>query len=142
MKTVRQLLDQKGSRVITTTPDTTVYDALLVMAEMGIGALVVMDGDRLVGIMSERDYARSVILRGKASKTTPVSDIMTSKVLTVGYGSTIEECMNLMTDKRVRHLPVVHEGRLVGLLSIGDIVKETIEHQRFLISQLENYITS
>jgi CBS domain-containing protein len=142
MKTVRQLLDQKGSRVLSTTPASTVYDALLIMAEMGIGALVVLDGDRLVGIMSERDYARSVILRGKASKTTQVSEIMTSQVLTVGYDNTVEECMNLMSDKRVRHLPVVHEGKVVGLLSIGDIVKETIEHQKFLISQLENYIKS
>ncbi|HEY3327167.1 MAG TPA: CBS domain-containing protein [Novimethylophilus sp.] len=140
MKTVRQLLEQKGSRVLSTTPDATVYDALLIMAEMEVGALVVMDGDRLAGIISERDYARNVILRGKTSKTTSVSEIMTSKVLTISFNTTIEQCMNLMTDKRVRHLPVVDDGKVVGLLSIGDIVKETIEHQKFLISQLENYI--
>lgn len=140
MKTVRQLLEQKGSRVLNIAPDATVYDALSIMAEMEVGALVVMDGDRLAGIISERDYARSVILRGKSSKTTPVSEIMTSKVLTISFETTVEECMSLMTNQRVRHLPVVDDGKVVGLLSIGDIVKETIEHQKFLISQLEKYI--
>jgi CBS domain-containing protein len=141
MKTVRQLLEQKGSRVLSTTPDSTVYDALQMMADNEVGALVVLEDEKLVGIISERDYARSVILRGKSSKTTPVRDIMTSKVLTINFNTTIEQCMNLMTDKRVRHLPVVEGGSLVGLLSIGDIVKEIIQHQEFVINQLENYIT-
>jgi CBS domain-containing protein len=141
MKTVRQLLEQKGSRVLSTTPDSTVYDALQMMADNEVGALVVLEDEKLAGIISERDYARSVILRGKSSKTTPVRDIMTSKVLTINFNTTIEQCMNLMTDKRVRHLPVVEGGSLVGLLSIGDIVKEIIQHQEFVINQLENYIT-
>lgn len=141
MKTVRQLLEQKGGRVLSTSPDASVYDALQIMADNEVGALVVLEGEKLAGIISERDYARNVILRGKTSKTTPVKEIMTSKVLTINFNTTIEQCMNLMTDKRVRHLPVVEGGNLVGLLSIGDIVKEIIQHQEFVINQLENYIT-
>jgi CBS domain-containing protein len=142
MKTVRQLLENKGSRVFSTSPDTTVYDALLVMAEMEIGALVVLDGNQLAGIFSERDYARNVVLKGKTSRETPVRDIMTSRVFSVGPTNTVEDCMNLMSDKRIRHLPVVDDGKIVGMLSIGDLVKETIAHQQFLINQLENYIKS
>lgn len=141
MKTVRQLLDAKGSKIYSTTPAATVFEALQIMAEAGVGALVVLDGEQLVGIFSERDYARNVILKGKSSKSTPVADIMTSRLITVTPGHTVEDCMNLMTDKRVRHLPVVENGRLIGLLSIGDVVKETIEYQQFLIQQLERYIT-
>ena len=142
MKTVHQLLKEKGSRVLTTTPDSTIYSALLIMAEMEIGALVVMEGDRIAGIFSERDYARNVILKGRSSKETPVKEIMISKVITISPTDTVEDCMNLMTDKHIRHLPVVSEGKLVGLLSIGDIVKETIAHQQFLIGELEKYIKS
>lgn len=141
MKTVRQLLEQKGGRVLSTSPDASVYDALQIMADNEVGALVVLEGEKLAGIISERDYARNVILRGKTSKTTPVKEIMTSKVLTINFNTTIEQCMNLMTDKRVRHLPVVESGNLVGVLSIGDIVKEIIQHQEFVINQLESYIT-
>lgn len=142
MKTVRQLLEIKGNRVLTTTPDTSIYDALLVMAEMEIGALLVMDGERVAGIFSERDYARNVVLKGKTSKETPVKEIMTANVISVTLDDTVEECMNLVTNKRIRHLPVMKDGKVVGMLSIGDLVKETISHQQFLISQLENYIKS
>ncbi|GBG13911.1 histidine kinase [Novimethylophilus kurashikiensis] len=142
MKTVRQLLEIKGNRVLSTTPDASVYDALLIMAEMEVGALVIMDGDQVAGIFSERDYARNVVLKGKTSRETPVRDIMTSKVISVAPENTVEDCMNLMSDKRIRHLPVLDHGKIVGMLSIGDLVKETIAHQQFLISQLENYIKS
>lgn len=141
MKTVCQLLDAKGRKVYSTTPTATVFEALQTMAEAGVGALVVLDGEQLVGIFSERDYARNVILKGKSSKSTPISDIMTSQLITVTPGHTVEDCMNLMTDNHVRHLPVLENGRLIGLLSIGDVVKETIEYQQFLIQQLERYIT-
>jgi CBS domain-containing protein len=142
MKTVRQLLEIKGNRVLSTTPDASVYQALLIMAEMEVGALVVMDGDQVVGIFSERDYARNVVLKGKTSRETPVRDIMTSKVISITPENTVEDCMNLVSDKRIRHLPVMDHGKIVGMLSIGDLVKETIAHQQFLISQLENYIKS
>jgi CBS domain-containing protein len=142
MKTVRQLLEIKGNRVLSTTPDASVYQALLIMAEMEVGALVVMDGDQVVGIFSERDYARNVVLKGKTSRETPVQDIMTAKVISVTPENTVEDCMNLMSDKRIRHLPVLDNSKIVGMLSIGDLVKETIAHQQFLISQLENYIKS
>jgi len=142
MKTVRQLLEMKGNRVLSTTPDTSVYDALLVMAEMEIGALIVMEGERLAGIFSERDYARNVVLKGKTSRETPVREIMTASVITVAPEQTVEDCMNLMSNKRIRHLPVLENGKVVGMLSIGDLVKETIAHQQFLISQLESYIKS
>lgn len=142
MKTVRQLLEIKGHQVLSTTPDTSVYDALLIMAEMEIGALLVLDGERLAGIFSERDYARNVVLKGKTSKETPIKEIMTSNVISVTPEQTVEECMNLVTNKRIRHLPVLENDKIIGMLSIGDLVKETITHQQFLISQLENYIKS
>ena len=142
MKTVRDLLKQKGREVWSVAPDSTVYDALQLMADKNIGALLVIDGGRPVGIFSERDYARQVILKGKASKDTPVRDIMTSRVVFVRPEQSIEECMALMTDKRFRHLPVLEEGRLAGLLSIGDVVKAVISEKDFLIEQLANYISS
>jgi CBS domain-containing protein len=142
MKTVHQLLKEKGSRVLTTTPDSTIYDALQIMAEMEVGALVVVDGDKLTGIFSERDYARNVVLKGRTSRVTPVREVMISQVITIAPTDTVEDCMNLMTNKRIRHLPVVNDGKLVGLLSIGDIVKETIAYQQFLIGELEKYIVS
>lgn len=142
MKTVHQLLQSKGSYVISVLSDTTVYDALLIMAEKQIGAVAVMDGEHLAGIFSERDYAREVVLKGRTSKTTPVKDIMSSKVITVALDNTVEDCMNLITNKRIRHLPVLHNGKVTGILSIGDLVKETIAEQQLLIQQLESYIQS
>ena len=144
MKTVRQLLDAKGGPTLSVSSDATVYEALVIMAEKHIGALLVMDEDRLVGIFSERDYARNVVLKGKSSKDTPIKEIMTpgTLLITVNPGQTVEECLNLVTDKRIRHLPVLEEGKVVGVLSIGDLVKATIEYQQFLIKQLESYIHS
>ena len=142
MKTVHQLLQSKGSDVLSVTSDTTVYEALLIMADKHIGAVVVMDGEHLAGIFSERDYAREVVLKGRTSKTTPVKDIMSSKVITVALDNTVEDCMNLITNKRIRHLPVLHNGKVTGILSIGDLVKETIAEQQLLIQQLESYIQS
>lgn len=141
MVTVSQCLKSKGQAVWTTRPDISVYEALEMMAEKDIGALLVMDGDRLVGIFSERDYARKVILQGKSSRDTWVSEIMTPKVVYVRPQHTIEECMALMTEKRIRHLPVLDGEHLVGVISIGDVVKAIISEQKFVIEQLEHYIT-
>ncbi|RME49009.1 MAG: CBS domain-containing protein [Chloroflexi bacterium] len=140
MKSVRQLLEAKGYDVWSIAPDASVYDALKLMAEKDVGALLVMEGEKLVGIISERDYARKVILKGKSSMQTPVREIMTSKVISVRPESTIGECMALMTDKRIRHLPVLEGDQVVGVISIGDVVKTIISEQEFLIQQLENYI--
>lgn len=141
-KTVARLLEAKGEQVWTIGPDATVFESLQLLAEKGIGAVpVVDDGGGLVGILSERDYARKVALHDRESTSTLVRDIMTEKVETVGRHTTTAECMELMTDRRIRHLPVVEEGRLVGLISIGDVVRAVIEEQRFLIEQLESYIT-
>lgn len=142
MKTVRQLLDEKGHEILSIRPESMVFDALKVMAAHRVGALVVMEGDRLAGIFSERDYAREVALKGKTSKTTPVSEIMSQKVIIVSPENTVEDCMNLMSGKRIRHLPVVENDKVIGVLSIGDLVKETIAYQQFLIQQLESYIRS
>ncbi len=141
MKTIRQLLENKGHDVLSATPDTSVYEALELMAEHNIGALLVLDGDNLVGIFSERDYARKVVLKGKSSRGTVLGEIMSHKVACVGADQTIEECMALMTDKRIRHLPVLENDQLVGVISIGDVVKVVISEPEFLITQLENYIT-
>ena len=140
--TVRDLLKTKGSDVFSVSPDCTVFEALEKLAARNIGAVLVLEGARLVGILSERDYARQVILKGKASKDTPVREIMTTSVVCVHPDRTIEECMALMTDKRFRHLPVVSDGRLLGVLSIGDVVKAMLDQQRFKIEQLESYIAS
>lgn len=142
MKTVQQLLEIKGHRVFSVAPDSPVYDALLIMAENRVGALVVLEGEHLAGIFSERDYAREVALKGKTSRTTPVRDVMSITVITVSPEDTVESCMNLMSGKRIRHLPVVENGKVIGVLSIGDLVKETIAYQQFLIKQLESYIQS
>jgi CBS domain-containing protein len=142
MKTVRQLLEAKGGAIHSVSPDARVFDALKLMAEKEIGALMVTSGGALVGIMSERDYARKVILHGKSSHDIPVRDIMTSHVVTVTPGQTVDQCMALMTSKRIRHLPVTDAGRLVGLVSIGDLVKEVIADQEQTIRQLESYIHS
>jgi CBS domain-containing protein len=140
MKTVHQLLESKGRAIVSVPPNAKVIDALRVMAERGIGAVLVVDNDRLVGIMSERDYARKVILKGKSSQETHVREIMTERVIYVRPQQTVPECMAVMTNKRVRHLPVLDGDRLVGVLSLGDLVKETISEQEFIIQQLENYI--
>lgn len=140
MKTVMQLLQGKTTGVHTIGPDAPVIDALKQMAERGIGALPVVDSEKLVGILSERDYARKVILQGKSSRDTPVREIMTTRVVCVGPQRTVEECMALMTDKRIRHLPVIDHGNLIGVLSIGDLVKEVISEQQYTIAQLESYI--
>jgi len=141
MKTVRDVLKAKGGVVFAAEPDDTVYSALTTMAEQNIGALLVREGARVVGIFSERDYARQVILKGKASKDTPIRDVMTTRVVFVRPEQNIEECMALMTDKHIRHLPVLDGDTLVGLVSIGDVVKAVISEKEFLIAQLEHYIT-
>lgn len=142
MKTVRQLLETKGNKIYSVASDCLIYDALTMMAEHRIGALLVMDADHLAGIFSERDYAREVVLKGRTSKTSPVSEVMSTKLITVTCDHTVEECMNLMSGKRIRHLPVLHDDKVVGVLSIGDLVQETIAYQQFLIKQLESYIQS
>lgn len=143
MKTLQQLLnDKKYKEVISIAPHRPVFDALVVLAEYKIGALIVMEGEKLVGIFSERDYAREVILKGRSSKVTPISAVMTSKVLAAKPGDTVEYAMSMMSDKRIRHLPVVENGKVVGVLSIGDLVKETIAYQQELIKQLQTYINS
>src|SRR3989338_7983907 len=130
METVSQLLQDKGSGVLSVTPGTSVFDALKLMAEKNVGALLVMEGGALRGIMSERDYARKVILLGKSSQDIAVRDIMSDKVVTVSPAQTVDECMALMTDRRIRHLPVVDNGRVTGVLSIGDLVKAVIAEQQ------------
>ena len=141
MKTVRQVLDEKGYEIFDIGPDALVYDALGEMAYRNVGALLVRDGDEIVGIISERDYARKVILKDKASKHTPVSEIMSRAVVCVGPDQRVDGCLALMTNKRIRHLAVLDGERLIGVVSIGDIVKAIIDHQRFTIDQLEDYIT-
>lgn len=142
MKTVSQLLQGKGGSVLSVTAETSVFEALKLMAEKNVGALLVMNGDTLRGIMSERDYARKVILLGKSSHDIAVRDIMSDKVVSVTPKQTVDDCMGLMTGRRIRHLPVLDNGRVVGVLSIGDLVKAVIEEQQQTIQQLESYIHS
>lgn len=142
MKTVSQLLQGKGGSVLSVTPESSVFAALKLMAEKNVGALLVMNGDTLRGIMSERDYARKVILLGKSSHELAVRDIMSDKVVSVTPKQTVDDCMGLMTGRRIRHLPVLDNGRVVGVLSIGDLVKAVIEEQQQTIQQLESYIHS
>ena len=141
-KTVATILEGKGGEVLRIGPDATVFEALELMAEKGVGALVVTDGDHLAGILSERDYARKVILLDRGSRETKVAEIMTREVITVEPARTVTECMELMTERRFRHLPVVADGELIGVISIGDVVKAVISEQRQLIRELEQYITS
>jgi len=141
MKLVRHVLQSKGSSVVSVSPSASVLDAIKLMAEKGIGALVVMEGTKLAGIVTERDYARKVILKDKSSHNTPVSDIMSDKVYTAALDDSVDKCMNTMTDRRIRHLPVVSGGKVVGMISIGDLVKAVIADQREAIEQLEHYIT-
>ncbi len=140
MYIVRHLLQQKGRQVWTLPPRATVYEALELMASKNLGALVIVEQDRVVGIFSERDYARRVVLKGRASRTTLLGDVMTRAVLYVGPDDTIENCMALMTEHRLRHLPVLEDGQLAGIVSIGDVVKAIITHQKVTIENLENYI--
>jgi CBS domain-containing protein len=142
MKTVKEILEAKSHKLLSISPQASVLDALKLMADKDVGALVVLDGEGLAGIFSERDYARKVILHGKSSKATPVSEIMTHKVVCVRPDQSVEECMALMTDKRIRHLPVLDDRKVIGVISIGDVVKELISEQRFVIEQLEHYIHS
>jgi len=140
MKTVKEILENKGHQIWSVTPDTTVYAALKLLADKGIGAVLVMSNETLVGIMSERDYARKVALQGKSSLTLKVSEIMSSNVMYIEISQSVEDCMALMINKRVRHLPVFEEGKLVGFISIGDVVKALIDEKEFMIDQLVHYI--
>ena len=142
MKTVAEILKSKADRTIySTTPNASVFDAVTTMAEKNIGALMVLKAEELVGMITERDYARKIALMSRSSRETPVRDIMTSDVLYVGPDRTSDECMALMTENRLRHLPVMEGGKLIGLISIGDLVKNVIADQQFIIEQLEHYIT-
>ncbi|HYK76986.1 MAG TPA: CBS domain-containing protein [Daejeonella sp.] len=142
MGKVRNVLQaKKNSTTIFVCPDSTVYEALELMVEKNVGALLVMENDAFVGIFTERDYARKVILKGKASKETLIREIMTESPITVNPDNTLEDCMRLMTNKFIRHLPVIESGKLIGIVSIGDVVKYIIEDQRFIIQNLEHYIT-
>ena len=142
MRTVRHLLDAKSPEVFAIGPDAPVIDAVRLMAEKGIGALLVMQGGRLAGILSERDYARKVVLQGRASSTTPVCDIMTADVVSVGLDDSAERCMQIVTESRIRHLPVVDRDAVLGVVSIGDLVKAVIEDQQHELDQLQRYIAS
>ena len=139
--TVRQMLAGKAG-AYSVSPDDTIFDALRLMADKNIGAVLVLSGETIEGILSERDYARKVVLLGKTSKTTPVREIMTTEVIFVDPGWTADQCMALMTDKRIRHLPVVENGKLAGIISIGDVVRAVVDRQQFTITSLERYIMS
>lgn len=141
MKKVNDVLEIKGHDAWTIEPDASVYDAIHLMTEKNVGALVVTEGARVVGMISETDYTRKTVLKGRSSMQTPIKDIMTSRVLYVQPEQDVEECMVLMTEKRTRHLPVMDAGKLIGIISIGDVVKSVIDEQRFTIEQLERYIT-
>ena len=140
MTTIRQLLREKGHTIYSVGPDSTVYDAIRTMADENIGSLVVMEGGKIVGIITERHYARNVALKGRASPATRVRDIMEHRVLYAQPDQSVEECMAIMTDKRVRHLPVIEQEKVIGLVSIGDLVKSIISDQKFTIDQLEHFI--
>nr|WP_251044537.1 MULTISPECIES: CBS domain-containing protein [unclassified Lysobacter] len=142
VRTVRQLLEAKTAEVFAIGPDAPVIDAIRLMAEKRIGAVLVMEGARLAGILSERDYARKIVLQGRSSADTPVRDIMTAQVVSVNLNDSAERCMQIVTDKRIRHLPVVEGGEVVGVVSIGDLVKAVIEDQRVELDQLQRYIAS
>lgn len=142
MKSLKQILEDKTQqKIISVTPDTLVYDALIIMADKHIGALAIMEGEALVGIFSERDYAREVTLKGKSSRETPIKEVMTSKLIYGQANDLVDSAMNTMSNKRIRHLPVMDGDEVIGMLSIGDLVKATIEYQEHLIQQLESYIT-
>lgn len=140
MKRVKDILAVKGDDIWSVGPNQSVYDAILLLAEKGIGALIVLDNEQLVGIISERDYARQIILKGRSSENTLVKDIMSGKVITARPDDEIQECMHLMTEKRIRHLPIVDDDDLVGMISIGDLVRAIIAEQQSTIGDLEKYI--
>jgi CBS domain-containing protein len=140
MKTVKDILCAKGSKVYSISPDATVYEALNRMADKNVGALLVLEVEQIVGLISERDYARKTILKGRFSKETAVKEIMTTNVITVGPGEDLEECMELFTDKHVRHLPVIEDEKIIGIISIGDVVKGVIDYKEFIIQEQEKYI--
>ncbi len=142
MKKVNLILENKGRQVYSVTAGTCVFDALQVMLEKNISALLVMEKEELLGIFTERDYARKLILQGKSSKETVISEIMTAELLTLSINSTIDQCMEMMTDKKIRHLPVLENNYVIGMISIGDVVKFIIEDQKQTIKQLESYIAS
>ncbi|MDB5119564.1 MAG: histidine kinase [Sphingobacteriales bacterium] len=142
MKLVRHLLETKSTEIYSVTKDISVFEALKVMMDKNISALLVMEYSTLQGIFTERDYARKIILQGKSSKETAISEVMTSKLLTITKEDSIDHCMQLMTEKHIRHLPVLDAGVVVGLVSIGDVVKYVIQDQKQTIKQLESYITS
>jgi len=142
MRSVQQLLEEKPQQVLSIQPQAKVFDALMLMAEKDVGALVVLEGDKLVGIFSERDYARKIILFGKTSRDTSVGEIMTAKVVCVRPEQMVDQCMALMTQKRVRHLPVLSEKKVIGIISIGDVVRAMLQDQQHTIEQLEQYIMS
>lgn len=141
MKLVKHLLDSKGRHVISISPDASVFDAIKLMAEKTIGSLIVMDDENLCGIITERDYARKVIIKGRSSESTRVSEIMSTDVLTTSSAQTVKDCMELMTEKRIRHLPVVEDNNVIGMISIGDLVQAIISDQKEEIEQLEQYIS-
>ena len=142
MNFVSQILKDKKGKIWSVAPRETAYNALQIMSDQNLGALLVIDKRGVVGIFSERDYARKVILKGKSSKTTPVSELMTKKVLYIDPGTTVEDCMALMTEKNVRHLPVIEKNQLVGIVTVGDVLKQLIEDQKFEIQELERYINA
>jgi CBS domain-containing protein len=141
MKLVKHLLDGKGRDIVSVVPDSTVLEAIILMADKAIGSLMVMVDDELLGIVTERDYARKVIIKGRSSKTTRVSEIMTTAVFTTSSTKSVKDCMSLMTEKRIRHLPVLEDNRVIGMISIGDLVQAIISDQKEEIEQLENYIS-
>ena len=142
MRTVRQLLGSKTPEIFAVSPDASVLDAIKLMAEKGVGAVLAMQGARLCGIVSERDYARKIVLQGRSSSNTPVRDIMTAKVVTVRPDDNVDHCMQVVTEHRIRHLPVVEGDAIVGVISIGDLVKAVIEDQKVELDQLQRYIAS
>jgi len=141
MKLVQHLLDLKGREIISIVQDASVFDAIKLMADRAVGSLLVMDGDELQGIVTERDYARKVIIKGRSSESTPVADIMTKDLVTASVDQSVNDCMTLMTERRIRHLPVIVDGKVAGLISIGDLVQAIISDQQQEIEQLEQYIS-
>ena len=141
MGKVKNILSVKGNAIFSVEPTITVYAAIELMCEKNIGGLLILENNQLVGIFTERDYARKIILKGKSSKEAKISEVMTRNPFTVSSESSIEECMEMMSDKRIRHLPVVDQGKLVGMISIGDVVRQIIQEQKGIIEHLESYIT-
>jgi CBS domain-containing protein len=142
MKTVKHIIQNNFKSIFSVSPETSVLDALKVMMDKNISALLVIDGSKLKGIFTERDYARKIILLGKSSKATKIAEVMTEKLVTIELGTSIDQCMQIMTERRIRHLPILENGLVIGIISIGDLVKFVIEDQKQTIEQLQNYISS